>query len=107
MFTEENRVDKEVHDVFQGKPGPSKPTATPASSSDLLSRYDLSRLKSDPSHSYRRRIRKRSTIQHSSKMKRKFDENTTKWLIVLQFPGADVKVMPISDSDVLIDGFFG
>jgi len=102
--TGEDRVNTEVSSIFQGHSSSSIPSSSKPP--DLLSRCNelLVKLRSDPAHFARKRVRKRSVSDSS---KRKHDEPVTKRVIVLNYPGKKVpEVTPVYDHDILVDGFF-
>ena len=102
-------MNKEVREMFPTHSSkPSSSSCTPGS--NLLARCDdlLQKLRSDPSNSLARRLKRVKKRAPRSGSKRVRNEDpVTKRLVVLNFPGNEVEeIMPVFENDVLVDGFF-
>ncbi len=108
----EGSVNHEVSGLFASKSdkGEASSSTKQATSSNIIDRCDelLRKLKSQPakSGSTRKRLKKRAALRPPKRQRE--DRPLTKRIVVLDYPGEHVdEVTPVSESDVLVDGFFG
>ena len=112
FYTDKDAVNDEVREIFRGKAaGPSVPRC---SSSNMLARCDelLTKLRSEDPSCSSGKIRKLKRLKNhparqSVLSKRKRNVPSTKRVVVLNYAGATKdEVIPLRDSDIIIDGYF-